>query len=293
MRRMAEADYDGARLISYILIVGAWIHGNQDFSTDPNRNTCDSLIHLNNGVRSLTLSNALALSDDPPPSYAAATSASIEPTVQSSAEAPAISQTDSALASGPNGTYQVRRVAKGERPRVAYKILSHEFLRFSSTTPALWWGLKSATTFLLELLRSDGIWSNEKKFRITEVALAIVWVRLVCDAKFKDDRFNMATVPSLSIPLLLLHRLLNVEMVRTLYLPSLPSFILMFQATALSPLPNQYPAPDHESRHCLSGTLDSIPFGCIHRSSDAPPCVDIHVDSNSPNNGSGCASFAD
>lgn len=51
-----------------------------------------------------------------------------------------------------------------------------------STAPAAWWGLRCAFTFLGELLRSDGTavledkWTVEKRFRVTEVFLAILWV---------------------------------------------------------------------------------------------------------------------
>jgi len=55
--------------------------------------------------------------------------------------------------------------------------------RALSTAPAAWWGLRCAFTFLGELLRSDGMvtqgetWSVEQRFRVTEVFLAILWVR--------------------------------------------------------------------------------------------------------------------
>ncbi len=55
--------------------------------------------------------------------------------------------------------------------------------RALSTAPAAWWGLRCAFTFLGELLRSDGVgskgeaWTVEKRFRVTEVFLAILWVR--------------------------------------------------------------------------------------------------------------------
>jgi hypothetical protein len=59
--------------------------------------------------------------------------------------------------------------------------------RALSTAPAVWWGLRCALTFLGELLLSDGdgkgawehAWSVEKRFRVTEVFLAILWVRWV------------------------------------------------------------------------------------------------------------------
>ncbi|KAL8922201.1 MAG: hypothetical protein Q9172_003662 [Xanthocarpia lactea] len=53
--------------------------------------------------------------------------------------------------------------------------------RALSTAPAMWWGLRCAFTFLGDLLLSDGMgdpggqWTVEKRFRVTEVFLAIVW----------------------------------------------------------------------------------------------------------------------
>lgn len=67
--------------------------------------------------------------------------------------------------------------------------------RALSTAPAAWWGLRCALTFMGELLldevdrkRRGGIgmglgmmgggevWSIEKRFRVTEVFLAVLWV---------------------------------------------------------------------------------------------------------------------
>lgn len=54
--------------------------------------------------------------------------------------------------------------------------------RALSTAPAMWWGLRCAFTFLGDLLLSDGMgnpadpWTGEKRFRVTEVFLAILWV---------------------------------------------------------------------------------------------------------------------
>ena len=53
--------------------------------------------------------------------------------------------------------------------------------RALSIAPAVWWGLRCAFTFLAELLRSEKIgtaWTVEKRFRITEVFLAVLWVNL-------------------------------------------------------------------------------------------------------------------
>ena len=66
--------------------------------------------------------------------------------------------------------------------------------RALSTLPAAWWGLRCAFTFLAELLHIrpgmgregwaaaivDSVgqeWDVERRFRVTEVALAIMWVR--------------------------------------------------------------------------------------------------------------------
>lgn len=65
--------------------------------------------------------------------------------------------------------------------------------RALSTVPAAWWGLRCAFTFLAELLHiRPGMghegwamaiigsigqdWDVERRFRVTEVALAIMWV---------------------------------------------------------------------------------------------------------------------
>lgn len=65
--------------------------------------------------------------------------------------------------------------------------------RALSTAPAAWWGLRCAFTFLAELLHiTSGMgregwaaaivgsigadWDVERRFRVTEVALAIMWV---------------------------------------------------------------------------------------------------------------------
>ena len=58
-----------------------------------------------------------------------------------------------------------------------------QICRALSTAPATWWGLRYALIFLGELLFRDGgsfdngAWSIEKRFRVTEVFLAILWVK--------------------------------------------------------------------------------------------------------------------
>lgn len=80
--------------------------------------------------------------------------------------------------------------------------------RALSTVPAAWWGLRCAFTFLAELLHIqagmghegwtaaivDGInqeWDVERRFRVTEVALAIMWV---CMGIF-GERFMGIEIP--------------------------------------------------------------------------------------------------
>lgn len=59
------------------------------------------------------------------------------------------------------------------------------FCRALSIAPAGWWGLRCGLTFLVALLSDEeeaaaaavGLaWSVERRFRITEVFLAIIWV---------------------------------------------------------------------------------------------------------------------
>ncbi|XMA15966.1 hypothetical protein WAI453_008757 [Rhynchosporium graminicola] len=55
------------------------------------------------------------------------------------------------------------------------------FCRALSTAPAVWWGLRCALTFMGELLlveskeEIEAAWSVEKRFRVTEVFLAVLW----------------------------------------------------------------------------------------------------------------------
>src|SRR6202041_978303 len=60
------------------------------------------------------------------------------------------------------------------------------FCRALSTAPAAWWGLRCALTFMGELLLEEGCvgggrsftepWCIERRFRVTEVFLAVLWV---------------------------------------------------------------------------------------------------------------------
>lgn len=53
------------------------------------------------------------------------------------------------------------------------------FCRALSVAPAAWWGLRCALTFMGELLLDEegveGQWSVERRFRVTEVFLAVLW----------------------------------------------------------------------------------------------------------------------
>jgi hypothetical protein len=56
------------------------------------------------------------------------------------------------------------------------------FCRALSTAPAAWWGLRCVLTFLDELLMGENPvmaatpWGVERRFRVTEVFLAVLWV---------------------------------------------------------------------------------------------------------------------
>lgn len=57
------------------------------------------------------------------------------------------------------------------------------FCRALSTAPAAWWGLRCGFTFLADLLLPHVTgddhqpWDVERRFRVTEVFLAVIWVR--------------------------------------------------------------------------------------------------------------------
>lgn len=89
--------------------------------------------------------------------------------------------------------------------------------RALSTAPAMWWGLRCAFTFLGDLLLSDGMgdpgnpWTVEKRFRVTEVFLAILWVRHSCSCHFFMPSLETAskTLPvfGIGVSFLFLHGL--------------------------------------------------------------------------------------
>lgn len=81
------------------------------------------------------------------------------------------------------------KVSHALHPRVAVLLGVHVrwhipllISRALSTAPAAWWGLRCAFTFLAELLFRESVgtqgaaWTVEKRFRVTEVFLAILWV---------------------------------------------------------------------------------------------------------------------
>ena len=110
--------------------------------------------------------NAAALASPPPPSYEAISSS--------------LPVKNHAAVS--NALHPRVAVLLGVNARWHIPLL---ICRALSTVPAVWWGLRCALTFLGELLLSDGdgkgawehAWSVEKRFRVTEVFLAILWVR--------------------------------------------------------------------------------------------------------------------
>lgn len=107
--------------------------------------------------------------------------------------------------------------------------------RALSVLPALWWGLRCGLTFLAELLRiRTGMWREgwvaiivssaaadwdvERRFRVTEVALAIMWVCMTYFDKLYTDRMVVLLlirliVLCICISFLLFHGLYDVSMV--------------------------------------------------------------------------------
>lgn len=123
------------------------------------------LLHSADAAAHAAASLAHLASSPAPPSYAASFSSPIvktEATAHSNTSHPRV-----AVLLGVNARWHI--------PLLVCRALS--------TAPAAWWGLRCAFTFLGELLRSDGTavlgdnWTVEKRFRVTEVFLAILWVR--------------------------------------------------------------------------------------------------------------------
>lgn len=104
--------------------------------------------------------------------------------------------------------------------------------RALSTAPAAWWGLRCAFTFLAELLHirpgmgREGwaaaivgtvgqTWDVERRFRVTEVALAIMWVCIYLKCPGKPSMLVKLTfaVLCICISFLLFRGLYDVSMV--------------------------------------------------------------------------------
>ena len=88
----------------------------------------------------------------------------------------------------------------------------------------MWWGLRCAFTFLGDLLLSDGMgdsggqWTVEKRFRVTEVFLAIVWVRSSIISFILSDhgcrgRLRQTPVFGFRVPFVFFYRLSHVQVV--------------------------------------------------------------------------------
>jgi hypothetical protein len=138
-----------------------------------------------------------------PPSYASITSGSETlpcnriPNAQVSRHHDSISLNRRPSAISPNASASGRRQSFASfHPRIAVLLgvnarwhIPLQVCRAASTAPAAWWGLRCAVVFLGELLRADvdesgcfsmatSSWPVEKRFRVTEVFLAILWVSM-------------------------------------------------------------------------------------------------------------------
>ena len=142
------------------------------------------------------------LASPDPPSYA---DSAAEPAVRSKG------------AAASNGLHPRVAVVLGVNARWHVPLL---ICRALSTVPAAWWGLRCAFTFLGELLLSDGMsikgkqtWTVEKRFRVTEVFLAILWVcRRASEGAVKAWLTN-EIVLGVSLFVVFFHGLFNVEVV--------------------------------------------------------------------------------
>ncbi|KAJ5288560.1 hypothetical protein N7478_001590, partial [Penicillium angulare] len=131
--------------------------------------------------------------------------------------------------------------------------------RALSTLPAAWWGLRCAFTFLAELLHiRPGMgregwaaaivgsvgqeWDVERRFRVTEVALAIMW----CCASAYLSYFFADCMMS------------------------------RWQASELHPASCCDPSFDNKWVNCIHHLLGSLSFRCIVRSSPSSTSLDFH-----------------
>ena len=146
-------------------------------------------LHFADAAAHAAASLAHLASSPDPPSYAASFSSpevKIEATPSSNASHPRV-----AVLLGVNARWHI--------PLLICRALS--------TAPAAWWGLRCAFTFLRELLRSDGTavlggdWTVEKRFRVTEVFLAILWVGRESSRDFGASFANRAYTHSALRPL--------------------------------------------------------------------------------------------
>ena len=150
-------------------------------------------------------------------------------------------------------------VSHALHPRVAVLLGVHArwyipllICRALSTAPAAWWGLRCAFTFLGELLRSDiahgqnGTWTVEKRFRVTEVFLAILWVCMTANDQLPISSVvpnnlidHLQIVFCRRVSFLFFLGLLDVKMVRKWHAPCSPRALILLSIIGFytTPLP--------------------------------------------------------
>ena len=162
--------------------------------------------------------------------------------------------------------------------------------RALSTAPAAWWGLRCAFTFLAELLFSDGMgilygdcWTVEKRFRVTEVFLAILWVGRLRSHGCRLPIQQRLTAEVLRRRIFILHiyRLSYVSMVCLRLVPLPKSCAYRDQASVLHTICHPCQIIDDEHPPCLYHILDVVPIRCLPGSAVATPGMDIHCHSMS------------
>ena len=142
----------------------------------------------------------LSRGDDDPPPYAEATTDNPQPRARkpsngitdsnpNGVEQQEVNPSNSTQTDHPSPNKTPKPTIPTKHPRVAVLLdikpvwyLPLLICRGLVVAPATWWGLRYAVVFLGELLFAadgtleSGAWSVEKRFRVTEVFLAILWV---------------------------------------------------------------------------------------------------------------------
>ena len=158
--------------------------------------------------------------------------------------------------------------------------------------PAVWWGLRCALTFLGELLLGDGAvlhegkWDAEKRFRVTEVFLAILWVlpfarashSLPTDHNESRSALLLPTSRFFSPTALCLAGKSNA----CFSIFPLPVLKRVLQASQLSPLRDFCSAPYDQRIDRVHHFMGLISIGCFGRPANASTSLGVHCHCKQP-----------